>query len=674
MRVHAVVFVLLCLGTAPASAAPARWWDRKWPIRKHVRLSEDQRWKDSPSARLRFGTGGRVREDLADLRVVTPDGHEVPHAVVARGPGDAVEIVWPVAGKTEWFVYHGNPEAKPQRKSYAPERGLVLETRTRGAGNPVNWPAMEQILSRSTTLHGGATWGRVYDAMNPFGPSDNFVSEYRGFIRIPKAGKWVFYTASDEASFLFVGDRLVAQSPGWHGAGQGAWARFKGTVKLAEGFHPFRYVHVERTGSQVMAAYWLAPGAKKAVVIPTSAFPAHRTVEVLTHEIHGKKIAADFTVVPAGKWGRDGRVYTGMTFAAQRSGKQPRYEWHFGDGVHAKGADAWHVYLEGGLYRVRLTVRDDGAEDTVVRTIRIPGEWTRFDRNRDPMLARMARVVATYPGNRLAPKSLGRAVYLLDQAEMKDAALRLLSVAVRTSTLLSEAEEYGFAMDLGRRIVEGPGDLARAATAFRNAIGSASKDTDEFRAKISLADAMIRLGGDHIEAHEILTGIVGEKAARKRSLRRLAWLRIGDARMLGGDGAGARVAYGKAEELAGGTENVRRILRKAAAARTALTHIEARRPGRALRALEKWEREAPTDRYTGLHRIVSAKAMILMKSPDRAVRELLPLVEANPDSEYADQALYLLAAIEEDRGNEKAAEDYRERLREGYPWSPYLEK
>ena len=203
----------------------------KWPIRKHVRLSEDQRWKDSPSARLRFGTGGRVREDLADLRVVTTDGDEVPHAVVARGPGDAVEIVWPVAGKTEWFVYHGNPEAKPQRKSYTPERGLVLETRTRGAGSPVNWSAMEQILARSTTLYGGATWGRVYDAMNPFGPSDNFVSEYRGFIRIPKAGKWIFYTASDEASFLFVAGRLVTECPGWHAAGKGAWATFKGKVK-----------------------------------------------------------------------------------------------------------------------------------------------------------------------------------------------------------------------------------------------------------------------------------------------------------------------------------------------------------------------------------------------------------------------------------------------------------
>ena len=119
-------------------------------------------------------------------------------------------------------------------------------------------------------------------------------------------------------------------------------------------------------------------------------------------------------------------------------------------------------------------------------------------------------------------------------------------------------------------------------------------------------------------------------------------------------------------------KHVRRILRKAAATRTALTHIEQAQPDRALRALEKWEWEAPTDRFTGLHRIATAKALILLKAPARAARELLPLVEANPDSEYADQALFLLAEIEKARGNEEAAKGYLTRLREGYPWSPYL--
>jgi len=662
---------LLALLASPAVAAPARWWDRKWPLRKHLRLTERQRWGKSPSARVRFGTGGRAREDFADLRVVTADRDEVPHAVVASGPGDAVEIVFPVEGHSEWFVYYGNLDAKPPRRTFTPDRGLVLSTRARGAGNPNGWPAMEKILERSTRVFGGATWKRVFDAINPFGPSDDFVSEYRGFILAPKAGTFTFYTASDEASFLFVAGKLVVQWPGWHGASRGAWARYRGTIELTAGLHPFRYVHVERTGAQVMAAYWQPPGAKKPVVIPESAFPGHRTVGILTHEALGKKVAADFGSVPTDKWGRDGRVYSGITITARPTGRTPRYEWDFGDGVTGEGVAVYHVYLSGGTYRVRLTVREDGTEDTVVRTLRIPGEWTRFDRNRDRVLEQMGRIVAKYPGNRLDGKALARAIYLLDQAGLGGDAIRLLDSAVRTSTLLSDADEFSFAMDLGRRCVEGPGDLAPAGRAFRKAIDDAVDEKQETRARLALADAMIRLGGDHREAGKGLESLVREKAARQGSLGRLAWLRLGDARMLDGDGDGARVAYEKSEKLAGGAEDVRRLLRKAAAARTTLTHIEAGRPREALKSLAAWEWEAPTERYSGLHRIASAKVLLGLARVEGAVRELLTLVDANPGSEYADQALFLLSEIERKRGNVEATDGYLERLRREYPWSPY---
>jgi hypothetical protein len=77
------------------------------------------------------------------------------------------------------------------------------------------------------------------------------------------------------------------------------------------------------------------------------------------------------------------------------------------------------------------------------------------------------------------------------------------------------------------------------------------------------------------------------------------------------------------------------------------------------------------DRYTGLHRIATARALVGLERPDDALRELLALVDANPESEYADQALFLAAGIEEARGAADAAKSLRERLAKDYPWSAY---
>jgi hypothetical protein len=104
-----------------------------------------------------------------------------------------------------------------------------------------------------------------------------------------------------------------------------------------------------------------------------------------------------------------------------------------------------------------------------------------------------------------------------------------------------------------------------------------------------------------------------------------------------------------------------------------MTHLEQGRPRVALRHLASWELDAPMDRYTGLHRITMAKALIGLDRPDPAIRELAALVLSNPESEYADQALHLMAAIEEKRGAPEKAKALRERLKREYPWSPLAE-
>ena len=663
----ALVLLLLC---APAVAAP-RWWNRKYGNRKKIALAAGQATADIPCAFVRLAGAGRAKPDGSDIRITTMKGKEVPRAVVARGPGDLFEVTFPVGGETEWYVYYGNPEAEAPDEPYAPDRGLVLETRARGPGDPSDWSGMRKLLVNSTHVYGGSYWPRVFDAHNPFGPSDNFVSIYRGFLFAPADGAYTFYTASDEASFLFVGDDLVAQWPGWHSARKGAWGTFRGSVELTKGFHRFRYYHVERTGNQVMAAYWRPPGAKKAWVIPPTAFPGPLKTVVVEHEVHGKRTAADFSAEVTEKWGMNDRVWSGVTLKATLAGAGAEYAWDFGDGTRGEGPIAYHVFLEGGDYDVALTVRHRGESDVAIRTIHVPDDWTRLDRNRPEVLARFTRIVASYPAERLSFKAIERTALLFTHAGKEDLLAPLLRRAVARNKTLTPAQRHSAAMRLGAIYRDGERDLDGAVWAFRQA-DHATVPLDRIKAQTALAEAMIKLGGDAAVALRLL-----EKCAeamvkvRSRGIHVLRIrLRSGDARMILGEGAAARADYTRAEELAGGAENVKRILRKAGATRSAVTLLEAGDTKRARESLSKWEMNAPLDRYTGLHRIVTAKLLLAEGAPDLAIRELAALVAGNPESEYADQALFLLAGIERDRGDEEKAREHLERLKKQYPWSP----
>ncbi len=668
MRGSIAVALVLALCSS-VQAGPRRWFDRDWTHRKRVVLSETQLWPDAKAAHVRLSTGGRARVDGRDIRVVTKEGREVPRGVVAFGPGDLYEVAFPVGEATEWFVYYGNRDAPEPRHTFLPERGLILETRARGEGDPATWEGMKQILANSVRIFGGSFWPRVFDAENPFGPSDNYVSDYRGFLRISVAGDYTFYTASDEASFLFVAGRLVTAWPGWHSAGKGAWATFKGKVTLETGLHRFRYLHVERTGRQAMAAYWLPPGAKKPAVIPPSAFPGLQHAEMVETEVLGKDLAADFTVEVTDKWGMDNQVFPALLLKASPVTEPARYRWDFGDGVTGEGAMATHVFLKGGDYDIALTVESAGARDTVIRTVHVAALWTRYDRNRDETLGRFGRIAATYPGRRLSAAALESLDFLLGEAGRTDDFIRILGGAVERGSILKGREKFVLAMRLGELRRDRLRELGPTVRAFR-AAATAGTPRQRQEARVRAAEATLMLGGDPRIALRMLTVVADAPVVANGETALRTWLRIGDAHMALGDGQAARKAYTRALELAGGGENARRILRKAGAARAAMTQIEAKEKDRVLEALAKWEWADPMERYTGLHRIATAKALILREEEPLAERELLALLAGNPESEYADQALFLLASLARARGDDPAADAFTERLKKDYPWSP----
>ena len=94
---------------------------------------------------------------------------------------------------------------------------------------------------------------------------DGFAMQFDGYVRVPREGKYTFYTNSDDGSVLFIGDRLVVDNNGLH-------APFEqgGVVTLAAGLHPIRVGYAEAAGSETLAVSYQGPGVAKQV-IPASA-------------------------------------------------------------------------------------------------------------------------------------------------------------------------------------------------------------------------------------------------------------------------------------------------------------------------------------------------------------------------------------------------------------------
>ncbi len=72
---------------------------------------------------------------------------------------------------------------------------------------------------------------------------EHFGFEYTGYIRVPADGVYAFYTISDDGSRLYIGEDLVVDNDGLHGAQEK-----RGVIALAAGLHPIRVTYFNKTG------------------------------------------------------------------------------------------------------------------------------------------------------------------------------------------------------------------------------------------------------------------------------------------------------------------------------------------------------------------------------------------------------------------------------------------
>ena len=102
--------------------------------------------------------------------------------------------------------------------------------------------------------------------------ADEVGAVFAGWLNVPTAGTWTFYTNSDDGSRLLIGTTQIVANDGLHGM-----VEKSGTVDLAPGKHAVRVEFFENGGGAGLLVSWSGPNTSKAL-IPASALSKGGTV------------------------------------------------------------------------------------------------------------------------------------------------------------------------------------------------------------------------------------------------------------------------------------------------------------------------------------------------------------------------------------------------------------
>ncbi|MGZ5438968.1 MAG: PA14 domain-containing protein, partial [Candidatus Aminicenantales bacterium] len=95
---------------------------------------------------------------------------------------------------------------------------------------------------------------------------DKFALRFRGYIRAPRTGVYVFYLGSDDGSRLSVAGKEIIVNDGTHGM-----AEERAEIALEAGWHPIEVDYFQVDGDMGLTLSWRGPGFPKSPV-PAASF------------------------------------------------------------------------------------------------------------------------------------------------------------------------------------------------------------------------------------------------------------------------------------------------------------------------------------------------------------------------------------------------------------------
>jgi len=550
--------VTLCR-TVSAQERPA-WWDGRWHYRELISINPNQEFAGSPVAQVRVHIRADADHAGADIRVVAPDGRPVTFAIMHASAEGQYLIAFQAPQKQGFYgVYYDNPHAEAVQQT-PPGRGLLYETRPIPEKAVVNsWADAQAALARAAASYGAAYWNRVFDAYNPFGRQSDYIAVYRGYIRCPQPGQYRFATVSDQASFLLVDDKLVAEWAGPHVIREGQRGEHGGAIELAQGMHGFLYVSSSFGVAARAEAAWMPPGSDRFEVIPHSAFPGLPEAEVFESEWYGQPICADFTSrpesyceAPAAAGSADIQM-TAVKFASKSTtggnALIDSYLWDFGDGQTAADPQPRHVFLAPGTYTVTLNITSTAGDRTgCTKKVKVGPIYEDLDFPRKKLEMFWEYVKGYHPDKLPTPLLLAEWQFAKEMEKSREAFDIARALDARREQL-EPARVYDVAMDLGRYYEDVERRPDKAEEYFNLALQSAPQSDQQrrFNARFALCDHHFYYLGQAERAREEYRKLRSDFPQTDPARRRVALIRIGDTFAVEGKAEEALATYREAE-------------------------------------------------------------------------------------------------------------------------------
>ena len=676
-------FTLSLLSAAWLVAAAATpclaqaWWNDAWQYRRTVEVEPMAYQRPGGEAALvEFTTGGHIQPDGADIRVVgTAKKKLVPHQVVFVGPGDRVSVIFKhIRGMRRYYVYYGNPKCKAEKSDWEPQRGLMLETRPYRGGGCANWKEMEQTLKQAGPPFGRAPTSTIFHGHNPYGPSANFVSIYKGWLNVPREGEWEFAISSAAASFLFLDDKPLVSWPGWHGAASRAYHRAK--RKLKKGLHRVAYYHVQRNAVPYMVTTWRRAGSGKFSIISPAAFLPPLRVSLLEYRMRGANFAVDFDWRNAGEAVVGDRWFPVLKFSERsypRSGKNARRTWDFGDGVPSQEPDPSHAYLARGTHTVTLTIWRSGKKFTCSQKVVVDRAWRKQTQVKALHLKSFASKykIADYPFKSMTPRAVFGALLVFRELDQQDVILKVGLALPAKLKELPPADACEATVIVAKALRDTAKDPVKAIQALR--AGEAVITQPELRGRLAvmIGDTIFYHQNDPSNAKAEYDRVVRDYAAAKEYVR-LSLMRLGDIARERGQLDEARSHYKRCLKVRGDRPPGRETLDMAMRSLETEEFLRRGDLEAAKESLHLWQWQQPEEKLRGQWSVLKVKYSLAKEDVPEAIKQAEILLRVNPESQYAPKALLLLAEAHRKRGEEELARAALQRLKKDYPDSPLV--
>jgi hypothetical protein len=682
--------LITSIAVAQAEPTSPTWHLDGWTARAVVEIKSSA-GTDVDTAVVKVLCQGRTKPDGEDVRVIDASGQPVPFQLTWHDAGRYAWIAFraPQAKPGQRFVvYVGNqaatrateqvvapsaPGAGPPTGNWIPRTGLVFATIERPRtprddkaasaakppedDNPKTVEELAKMLAASPRKHGARYQRNIADGFNPFGASDYYMSLYRGWITIPKAGWFQFCTASNEASFSFLDGKELIHWPGRHTEERGIRGEKNVAVELTSGLHYIEYYHEEVTLQQMAFLGW-RPSADEGPFsgIPDEVFTQPHAADVVSYEHRGGPAVCFEPQIVDSIWPleRHEGQYTRVRFRVSPGSHFPdgtTFRWSFGDGLSASGSEVDHVYLTLGLHDVTLTAEPPGQPPLTAKwPLDVYEIQHAADQFPDGKPTDYAAIVRGYDRTALDAPRLKELVHLFAEAAAWSDAKSAGGEFVQRFGASSPAATSQIRRLIAEAAIQlGEGNLDEAVANFRASL----TDATPLPERLNVLARLIRLLGIDRELPDEAAKAIADVEAAVRGKRldddsrqayRDAIIAAGDVLLWHAKRDGALDLYRKAEGLSSQLIPAQvRSARIGSYPNSIREYIADGNHGAALDLVAKWESSFPTDKVRGHTFFWRGKLHALRNEPQPAARFLARSIGLGLGADFESEARWLLA-------------------------------